>query len=555
MEKVLFICILFTGAVATQNVLPTTTQGQTSTRPHLTGCFSRDMITFRCQWETGSSQNRTELEDLSFFYMLEKDPKKTYGKWIECPSYNSQRNECYFDASHTFVWYTYVIQLRSVDNVYEEMSFSIENIVFPDPPVGLNWTLLKMASSGLHCDVVLSWDPPPSAGVPLSDGWISLVYETQYREKDSDQWNTLESDKNTQAYIYGLESNTEYELRVRAKMRSFHFGDFSDSIFILIPNKESRISITAVLVFTAVSVTIILMLIVVSRQQKIMVIFLPPVPGPKIEGIDPLNFKKGQASDFKILGTHPDLRPELYSNDPWVEFIEVDIDEPHESQQELLIADSSASDSPQMPSSFKDDDSGWASCCDPDLSDHDQTDLKQASSSCHDGFLPLSRAHSAAPVPQEPTWSNNLYSQVSDITQRGEFVLSPEEQEMAALQDKDINKKKEIQRLAMIPDERGYTSETVASTISAHHNKPNPPKTDQEQHSEYRDTETSPWSSAFPILAKPPSPDYTMVDAVDWTNGLLLKPNTPTAPQKAAAKTLFTPVGYLTPDLLDNITP
>ncbi|XP_067280893.1 growth hormone receptor b [Pseudorasbora parva] len=579
METTLFICILITGAVAIQSVLPTI-QGQTLTLPHLTGCFSRELMTFHCQWETGSLQNSTELEDLRLFYILEKDSKKSERQWSECPSYSSSRNECYFDSSNTIIWYPYVIQLRShsLDLVYDEMSFNVEDIVFPDPPVGLNWTLLSMGSTGLFCDVVVSWNPPPSAAENMKTGWILLVYETQYRKKDSDQWNSLDNGKETQAYIYGLSSNTEYEVRVRSKMRGYKFGVFSDSIFILIPNKESRIPITAVLVFTAVVIAVILMLIVVSRQQKLMVIFLPPVPGPKIKGIDPVLLQKGQLSEFtSILGTHPGLRPELYSNDPWVEFIEVDIDEPHESQEELLIADSPVSDSPQMSGSFRDDDSGRASCCDPDLSDHDQTDLHHSSTSSHDGFHSLSRTHSGPPHPasigpQDGTWPNSLYSQVSDVTRHGEVVLSPEEQERMntchneTQKDKDNNKRKEIQQLVVIPDERGYTSEFFASPISAHLNKPNPPTTDQsqnqEQHSAFRDiqnlsTETNKCSlsTAFPTLAKATSPEYTMVDGVDWKNSLFLKPNTPTAPKKAAVKTLPTPEGYLTPDLLNNITP
>uniref|UniRef100_A0A9J7YTP3 Growth hormone receptor b n=1 Tax=Cyprinus carpio carpio TaxID=630221 RepID=A0A9J7YTP3_CYPCA len=543
METALLICILLTCAVATLSV-PPTIQGQTITLPHLTGCFSRELMTFRCQWETGSLQNHTELEDLSLFYMLEKDSKK----WMECPSYSSiRKNECYFDSSNTIIWFSYVVQLRSrsLDVVYDEMSFNVEDIgkpcLFPDPPVGLNWTLLSMGSTGLIYDVVVSWVPPPSAAENMKTGWILLVYETQYREKGSDQWNSLDNGKDTQAHIYGLRSNIEYEVRVRSKMRGYNFGVFSDSILILIPNTESRIPVTAVLVFAAVGIVIILMLVVVSRQQKLMVIFLPPVPGPKIKGIDPMLLQKGQLSEFtSILGTQSGLRPELYSNDPWVEFIEVDIDEPHESQEELQV-----SDSPQMSSSFRDDDSGRASCCDPDLSDHDQTDLHHPSASNHDGFHPLTRAQSgpeqpAAVCPHDTTWSNSLYSQVSDVTQCGQVVLSPEEQETMALKDKDHNKRKEIQQLVVIPDERGYTSEFVASTISTHHNKTNPPadqSQSQEQHGAFRDlqilsteTVTSPQSTAFPILAMPTSPEYTIIDGVDWKNSLLLKPNTPTAP-------------------------
>lgn len=40
-----------------------------------------------------------------------------------------------------------------------------------------------------------------------------------------------------QSYVYGLRSNVEYEIRVRSQMRGYNNGDFSESIFILIPYK------------------------------------------------------------------------------------------------------------------------------------------------------------------------------------------------------------------------------------------------------------------------------------------------------------------------------
>ncbi|XP_056587116.1 growth hormone receptor b [Triplophysa dalaica] len=586
MEPILFISILCLNAVATQTV-PPTTQGLTSNMPHLTGCFSRELTTFHCQWEAGSFQNLTEPGDLRLFYIKasktsEGNSKKHETKWNECPSYSSsRRNECYFNSSNTIIWFSYGIQLRSgsLDVVYDQMFFSVEDIVFPDPPVGLNWTVLSMSSSGAICDVVVSWNTHPSAVESVKTGWMSLVYETQYREKDSEQWILMDNGKVMEAYVYGLLSNVEYEVRVRSQMRGYNYGDFSESIFILIPYKEPRIPITSVLIFAVIGIGVILMLFIVSRQQKLMVILLPPVPGPKIKGIDPVLLQKGKLNEFtSILSTHPGLRPELYSNDPWVEFIEVDIDEPHDSQEELLIADSPVSDSPQMSSGFRDDDSGRASCCDPDLSDHDQTDLHHTSTSGHDGFHLLSRAHSRSPqpvavCPQDRAWPNSLYSQVSDFTQRGEVVLSPEEQEIAnscchneAVEDNENNKRKELQWLTLTPDETGYTSEITANVISAQHSKPNSPITDQLPFTElsqdpniaFREpqnlTDSSPLSMVFPILAMPPSPDYTMGEGVVWKNSLLLKPNTETSPQKTVVKTFPTLEGYLTAEFLDDIT-
>ncbi|KAG9265540.1 growth hormone receptor-like [Astyanax mexicanus] len=584
------ICLFLIVAVATEEPQPTV-QGRSSSGPRLTGCFSRELMTFRCHWDAGSFQNLTEPGDLRLFYMLKIDSKTGDDNWKECPSYNStlRDNECFFDSPHTFIWFSYVIQLRSraQDVVYDQVLFNVEDIVFPDPPEALNWTLLSVAPTGLIYDAVVSWEPPTSAADNVRTGWMSLWYETQFREKGSEQWKSLDNGKDTQAYIYGLNTSTEYEVRVRSKMRGYNFGEFSDSIFIQVYRKESRVPIPhAVLIFAVVGIGMILMLIVISRQQKLMVIFLPPVPGPKIKGIDPVLLQKGQLTEFtSILGTHPALRPDLYSNDPWVEFIEVDIDEPIETlecfETPLLLGDSPVSDSPPMSSSFRDDDSGRASCCDPDLSDHDHTEVHQPSTSGHDGFHTLSPANSGPP--QEPAWPASMYSQVSDVTPRGEPVLSPEkhslsdscsnpDKDKAHKNEENEKGKKPLMMMIVSPDERGYTSElntgkTGAQLSDRGQSKPDDedtrPSAEQRLQNplhEYQcksiaDSETTPSASPFPILTIPSPPEYTMVDGVDWKNSLLLKPNSPASNSLNVVKSLPNPGGYLTPDLLHSISP
>lgn len=61
--------------------------------------------------------------------------------------------------------------------------------VHPDPPIRLNWTLLSVSRSGLHFDIIAHWEPPPSADVRA--GWMTLVYEVHYRERNASQWNTV----------------------------------------------------------------------------------------------------------------------------------------------------------------------------------------------------------------------------------------------------------------------------------------------------------------------------------------------------------------------------
>lgn len=58
--------------------------------------------------------------------------------------------------------------------------------VQPDPPIGLNWTLLNISLTGIHADIQVRWEPPPNADV--QKGWIVLEYELQYKEVNETQW-------------------------------------------------------------------------------------------------------------------------------------------------------------------------------------------------------------------------------------------------------------------------------------------------------------------------------------------------------------------------------
>uniref|UniRef100_A0A671T031 Growth hormone receptor a n=1 Tax=Sinocyclocheilus anshuiensis TaxID=1608454 RepID=A0A671T031_9TELE len=116
--------------------------------------------------------------------------------------------------------------------------------VHPDPPIGLNWTLLNVSRSGLHFDVLVCWAPPPSADVQM--GWMSLVYQLHYRVRNASHWEMLDLESGTQQSIYGLHTDKEYEVRVRCKMPAFdNFGEFSNSIIVhvaRIPSKANWVS-------------------------------------------------------------------------------------------------------------------------------------------------------------------------------------------------------------------------------------------------------------------------------------------------------------------------
>lgn len=553
--------------------------------PHLTGCVSTNMETFRCRWNVGTSQSLSKPGDLRLFYINQKPPHASPKEWSECPQYSTDRpNECFFNENHTSIWTYYSVQLRSRDRaiLYDENLFHVQDIVQPDPPVDLNWTLLNVSLTGTYYDIMLSWKPPQSADVKM--GWMTLQYEVQYRDASSDMFEAVDLVKSTHRSLYGLQTNINHEIRVRCKMLGGkEFGEYSDSIFVHIPSKVSRFPVVALLVFGALCLLAILMLVVISQQEKLMVILLPPVPGPKIRGIDSELLKKGKLRELtSILGGPPDLRPELYNNDPWVEFIDLDIEEQNDRQNDLdtdcLMHRSLSSNCTPLSIGFRDDDSGRASCCDPDLpSDPEPSPflplIPTQTLSKEPSFLTACEPSSPvqSPTNGEPPFVapgiGGMYTQVSEVMLSGKVLLSPEEQtEVEKNTSKDTEKdiivdkekeKKEFQLLVVNTDHGGYTSELNAGEIS--------PRLSTEDMSETRQTGrdlcSSPSPSPYheldstPTSPLPPAPMYTVVEGVDGQNSLLLTQNSSPAPQLIIPKTMPTPGGYLTPDLLRSITP
>ncbi|KAK2840548.1 hypothetical protein Q7C36_012127 [Tachysurus vachellii] len=106
--------------------------------PHLIGCRSSELATFRCWWSSGTFSNLSEPGALSLFFQMKTI---TPSEWQECPEYTHfTQNECYFSREFTQIWKTYCVQLRSAtlkhNITYDQQCFTVENIVYPDPPVG-----------------------------------------------------------------------------------------------------------------------------------------------------------------------------------------------------------------------------------------------------------------------------------------------------------------------------------------------------------------------------------------------------------------------------------
>ncbi|KAM4576115.1 growth hormone receptor a [Odontesthes bonariensis] len=601
-----------------------------SREPHFTECMSRDQVTFSCWWNPGTFHNLSAPGALRAFY-LKKDRVSPTSEWKECPEYIHSNRECFFDANHTAIWIPYCVQLRSQNNVTyfnEDDCFTVENIVRPDPPVSLNWTVLNISPSGLSYDVMVTWEPPPSADVRV--GWMRIEYEIQYRERNATNWEALEMQPHTQQTIYGLHIEKEYEVHIHCRMQGFvKFGEFSDSIFIQlteIPTKESTVPFTLVLIFGVAGILILIMLIVISQQHRLMMVLLPPVPAPKIKGIDSELLKKGKLEELNFMlngggiGGLPTYAPGFYQDEPWVEFIEVDEEDADSEEKE----DNQGSDTqrllglPQPGSNHRnigcsnsisqpDDDSGQASCYDADLSDQDTQMLMAAllpgqpedeeDEETSLGFAErapaLERGETVVVQSQTggpQTWINtDFYAQVSNVMPSGGVVLSPGQQhriqESTSFSEKETQKKDkqshdsenteeqkakepQFQLVEVDPEGSGYTTESNAQQISS---PPSSPMTGEgyqtilPQSTETKPAVTTDANQSPYILPESPQSqffapvaDYTVVQELDTHHSLLLNPpprqsTPPCLPQHPSKAPM--PVGYITPDLLGNLSP
>lgn len=249
-------------------------------------------------------------------------------------------------------------------------------------------------------------------------------------------------------------------------------------------------------------------------------------------------------------------------------------------------------------SSFPDNDSGQAGCFNPDVPEQDtlllmatllpgQPEDKEASfdvaeraPALDEGERSLVQTQTLGPQ----TWVNtDFYAQVSNVMPSGGVVLSPgqqlriqestsatEEERQRKGKDSDDREKQEKQKelqfqlVVVDPEGNGYTPESSVRQIStplpgdgyqATHPQPvetKPAAPTEDNQSPYVIPD-SPQSLFFPPVA-----DYTVVQELDSHHSVLLNPPPrqsppPCLPQHPLKAPL--PVGYITPDLLGNLTP
>ncbi|XP_058510725.1 prolactin receptor-like isoform X1 [Solea solea] len=289
-----------------------------TTRPHIFNCRSKNMEDFACWWRP--LDNLTETEEVTYVltYSIEQGPSH------ECPDYTSAGpNSCHFDKSHTNVWKIYCINVTAVtahrNYTSQQRCLDIADIVQTEAPVNLTYQLEDTGGHEVGHTAHLSWEyPEPS---DLQYGWITLLYELQYRSVDeSEDWKVKFPLNEPHVKLLGLPVG-DYEIRVRCRSKNYGlWSKFSSPLFMSIPSKTTTGKLVVMILVTSVSVVSLLVIGfgVVPQSRRIKDFFLPPIPKPRIMGIDPLLLEKGHLDEInRHFSTFHSYCPPSYTEDVW----------------------------------------------------------------------------------------------------------------------------------------------------------------------------------------------------------------------------------------------
>ncbi|KAJ1112584.1 hypothetical protein NDU88_000846 [Pleurodeles waltl] len=270
--------------------------------PSIRRCRSANKETFTCWWGIdGDGQSCNANYTLTYTV--------GHGQPQECPDYTTGGDKsCFFDSLHTEVWELYCLTVTAHSPcgsaTSEELCLDVFDIVEPDPPLNLSGQIVTRENVA---SVQITWKPPVSADV--HSGWVSLVYQLNFRPAAlQEDWKTRGPLTEPQLQFHDLAPGESYLFQVRCKPKlSGRWSDWSEIIELRIPAAVTKDGNLLLMLLTVIAL-IFIGLSFLFLGGRIKRFFLPPIPVPHINGIDPALLKKGHFEEIDKILMKPPLR-------------------------------------------------------------------------------------------------------------------------------------------------------------------------------------------------------------------------------------------------------